>query len=586
MAVYPFRAAVLLAAATLTGIPTLPVKADDEASQSFAAARYSGLDEINAANVAQLDLAFAFRLPPGIGYAGTPQMAGHSLYVLTPFPHLLYAIELQGPGAGSARWSYSPPSDPAAEGFSLEESGNYGPTVTADTVYFNTLDGHTVALAADNGAVNWDVKSADLDNSETLVSAPALAGDAVLVGNAGDAFGVRGWIKALDRRTGQELWRKYTTGPDSEVGIDASFQPAPHANRGPDLGIASWPDTEWQHGGGTVPGLISYDAATGVIYHGTGHPAPGNPDQRPGDNKWTSGLFARDAKSGMARWFVQLNPHDPFGIGATAANVLAERDWHGAKRRLLIHPDGNGFVYVIDAATGEVLSAKPFTSVNAIEHVEGATGIPRRVAAKAVHSDSTTRDVCPAAPGAVSAGAAGFSPDSGLLFIPANALCMDLRPRAVSYIKATPYTGVTQRLRPEAAQPRGALIAWDLDRETVAWAAPEKYPIESGVLATAGGVVFYGTLDGWIRAADTKTGRVLWQFQTVSQVASQPATYRGPDGRQFLAVLAGRSGRMGVIGRDEVDTLDATAVNGIGGALRDLPQPPDPGGMLYVFRLR
>jgi lanthanide-dependent methanol dehydrogenase len=179
-----------------------------------------------------------------------------------------------------------------------------------------SIDGRTVALDASTGRVKWDQQSANFKAGETLGSAPLLVGNIVIVGNAGDDFGARGWIKALDRGAGRELWRKYSTGSDADVGIGPSFQPFYRSDNATELGTASWPPDAWQHGGGTVSGLLAYDPELDQILHGTGHPAPGNPEQRPGDNRWTSGLFARDSATGAARWFTPLNPRDLYGLGA------------------------------------------------------------------------------------------------------------------------------------------------------------------------------------------------------------------------------------------------------------------------------
>src|SRR4051794_5055829 len=252
---------------------------------------YSVLAEVTADNVAQLKLVFSFILPAGAGYSGIPQVAGDTLFVLTPFPHTLYALDASGDGAGSVKWHYSPEANPRAA--SLRSSGppTLGPAVAGDAVYINTLDGHTIAIEAASGRVQWDRQTADLAAGETLGSAPLVVGSAIVIGNAGDDFGARGWIKALDRDSGQELWRKYSTGPDSDVGVGPSFQPYYGTDKGSDLGVASWPPDAWQHGGGTVPGTLSYDDDLDQIVHGTGYPAPGNPEQRPGADRWTSGLF-------------------------------------------------------------------------------------------------------------------------------------------------------------------------------------------------------------------------------------------------------------------------------------------------------
>jgi PQQ-dependent dehydrogenase (methanol/ethanol family) len=351
-----------------------------------------------------------------------------------------------------------------------------------------------------------------------------------------------------------------------------------------DRGVASWPPDAWQHGGGTVSGALAYDEGLNQIVHGTGHPAPGNPEQRPGDNRWTSGLFARDGATGMARWFTALNPHDQYGIGATNANVLADREWQGVSRQLLIQANGNGFVYVLDRRTGELLSAAPFAPVNAIAEVDTSTAAPRQNDAKSLRGTTPVRNVCPAAPGA-STGAPAYSEQSGLLFIPASFLCMDIGTHPVSYIKGTPYSGVTRRLKPMPGYPRGALVAWGIENAKPAWIIHEAFPLPGGVLATAANLVFYGTLDGWFRVVDGSSGKVLWEYQTSSPIAGQPVTYAGPDNRQYVAVVAGPGSGGAAVDDPDIDRRDLTAGNGFANALLDLPPPAEAAGRLYVFRL-
>jgi alcohol dehydrogenase (cytochrome c) len=264
--------------------------------------------------------------------------------------------------------------------------------------------------------------------------------------------------------------------------------------------------------------------------------------------------------------------------------VLADRDWHGARRHLLIHANGNGYVYVLDRTTGEILSTAAFAPVNATSGIDTATGTPRRDEAKTVRSDTTTYDVCPAAPGAT-IGASAFAKDIGVLFIPANFLCMDIRPHEISFMRGTPFTGVAERLKAMPGQPRGALIAWDIAAAKAVWTVPEAFPLDTSVLATAGGIVFYGTLDGWFRAVDAKSGKIVWQYKTGSQIGAQPISYGGPDGRQYVAIIAGPSGPAGSVAGDDIDTRDLTAAHGFANALPDLPRPSETGGKLYVFRL-
>jgi PQQ-dependent dehydrogenase (methanol/ethanol family) len=539
------------------------------------------LNEINAANVHGLRLAFSFRMENPHGFAGAPQVAGSTLFVLTPFPHVLFALDLSRPNA-PVKWRYTPAADGAAEGLACCDTINAGPTIAEGRVYINTLDGHTIALDAADGRVIWDVKTADLQSGETLTSSPLVANGKVFIGNAGDDYGARGWIAAFDANTGREVWRHFSTGPDRDVGIGPDFKPFYADSRGSNRGVVTWSSSGWEHGGGSVSGPFLYDPELNLLIHGTGHPAPWNPDQRLGDNEWTSGLFARDADTGMAEWFDQVDPHDLFALGSTGANLMTDRAWRGTARKLLIHPDANGYVYVMDRTTGEILAAKPFVPVTAIRGIDLKTGAPEGDENRASRFDVMTRDVCPGWPGAVG-GASALSPNAKFLYIPVNRLCMDMEARNTSFIAGTPFIGANVRMKAPSDGIRGELVAWDIDAGRPAWRVREKFPVASGVLALASGVVFYGTLDGYFKAVDGHTGRPLWQFHASSGIIGQPITYQGPDDHEYIGILAGLGGAFGMAARDGIDKRDATAAHGMTNALQDLPRPGDPGGTLYVF---
>jgi glucose dehydrogenase len=181
-----------------------------------------------------------------------------------------------------------------------------------------------------------------------------------MVGNSGGEFGVRGWITALNAEDGSLVWRAYNTGPDKDVLIGERFEPFYAQDRGQDLGVASWPPDGWRIGGGTVWGWLTYDPEAQLLYYGTGNPGPWNPEQRPGDNKWTSGIFARDPETGEAVWFYQWSPHDLHDYDGINESILIDLTWEGEPRRTLVHPERNGYVYLMDRLTGEVLYAKPF----------------------------------------------------------------------------------------------------------------------------------------------------------------------------------------------------------------------------------
>jgi PQQ-dependent dehydrogenase (methanol/ethanol family) len=545
----------------------LPAETPGEASSAI----------LRPENIGTLQPVFSFRTGQPGRAASAPLVSGNRLFFVTPFPHTVYAIDLSAPGNPVA-WQYRPEADGRAGGLA-EGVREGGLTLAGDRLYLNTLDGRTVALEAGSGTVIWTARIADPGQGETLAAPPLVAGGRVILGNGGDRFGARGWIAALDAATGRLLWRRYSTGPDAEVGIGPGYRPIDPADAGGDRGINTWPPSAWQHGGGGVSGPILWDAASDLLFHGTGYPAPWNPEQRQGDNRWTSGLFAREAADGTARWFLPLNPHDLYALGGQAPNLLLEHPWQGSPRRLLVHPDANGHVYVLDRDSGEILSATPFLPVNATTGVDPRTGALSRNPAKAVKQSGTTRDICPGHPGAVT-GASAFLPATGLLYIPARQLCMDMEARNANFMPGTGFTGANLRGRPAGDAPRGLLVGWDLKAARAAWTVPERFPLEGDTLATEGGLVLYGTLDGVLKALDARSGAELWRFQAGAAIMSPPLAFTGPDGRPWLAVLAG-SGQPG----EEIDMRDATAASGLANVLQDLPPPRDPAVTLHVFRL-
>jgi PQQ-dependent dehydrogenase (methanol/ethanol family) len=530
-------------------------------------------DEIDRHSVGQLQLVATFRTGISIAQSGSPQVAGSTLYLLTGFPHRLIAFELSKPGL-PVKWSIAPSADSAARGVACCRRIENGPVVANGRVYFTTLDGHVMVVDGDSGAIVWDVVVSKPENGESLSTAPTVADSRVFVGNSGDDYGVRGWVAGLDAETGKELWKRYSTGPDADVGLDATFAPRYARDRGLDLGVATWPPGTWEHGGGTA-GPILYDPSLGLIFHGTGHPAPWNQDQRTGDNKWTSGLFARDPASGAAKWFDQISPNDPFARGALSANVSVDTDWQGRQRPLLIHPDANGYVYVLDRSTGETLAADPFTP-SAVAS-EGRAKFPR--------TNVQSRGICPAWAGATGSGASTFSPETGFLYIPTSHLCMDLEPRIANFIRGTPFIGANLRLTMPPDAVGGALVAWSIANRSVAWRVEEPLPLAADAMATAGGLVFYGTLDGYFKALDAQTGQPLWQFKTSSGFIGRPTSYWGPDGRQYVAVVSGLSDAYPSAAGNDIDRRDATAAFGLANAFRGTLKPSDPSATLYVFRL-
>ncbi|MDB4932761.1 MAG: pqq-dependent dehydrogenase, methanol/ethanol family, partial [Myxococcaceae bacterium] len=553
-------------------------------AHDHASTRYSGLREITADNVRGLREVWSF--PTGIarGHEAAPLVVGSTLYVVTPFPNHLYAFDLARPGP-SVKWVFRPEPVPAAQGVACCDVVNRGAAYADGRVFFNTLDNQTLAVDAATGAELWRARLGDVNRGETMTMAPLVVRDRVLVGNSGGEMGVRGWLTGLDARTGRVAWRAYSTGPDRDVLIGPNFRPFYPQNRGADLGVATWPPGRWEIGGGTVWGWISYDPALDLIFYGTANPAPWNSEQRTGDNLWTAGLFARRPDTGEAVWYYQTSPHDLFDYDAVNESILVDLDVRGARRRVLLHPDRNGYVYVLDRATGEVLSATAFTHVNTTTGVDLRTGRPTENPDKHPTVGRVVRDICPAAPGAKDWQPSAFSPRTGLLYIPHQNLCQDEEGLDVNYIAGTPYVGANVRINAGPGGHRGVFGAWDPIAARFVWTVRERFPVWSGALATAGDVVFYGTMDGWFKAVHARTGAALWQFHAPSGIVGQPITYRGPDGHQYVAVLSGVGGWSGAIVAAGLDRRDQSAALGFAHAMRDLPDYTRAGGALHVFAL-
>ena len=552
------------------------------AAGDFANTRFSRLDQINTQNVARMRVAWTFSTGVMAGHEAAPLVVGSTMYLVAPFPNYVYALDLAKPGA-PVKWKYDPKPLAAARGVACCDIVNRGATWWNQSIIFNTLDGRTIALDADTGREKWVTPLADINKGETITMAPIVAGEKVLVGNSGGEFGVRGWMTALNAVDGSVAWRAYATGPDKDVLIGPTFKPFYEMDRGKDLGMTSWPGEAWKTGGGTAWGWVSYDPSLNLVYYGTGNPGPWNPEQRPGDNKWSAGIFARDAATGDARWFYQWSPHDLYDHDGVNENVLADLQMNGSTRKVLMHPDRNGHMYVMDRTSGEVLSATPFVHITSNKGVDLKTGRLIPVDDKKPSTGVVVTDICPSAPGAKDWQPSSFSPRTGLLYVPHNNLCMDFEGVEVSYIAGTPYVGANVVYKPGPGGHQGVVTAWDPVAAKPVWQLTEKYPAWSGTLATAGDLVFYGTMEGWFKAVDARSGQVLWQFKTGSGIIGQPMAFRGPDGNQYIAVFSGIGGWPGSIVVNDLDTNDRTASNGWGEAMRDLKKDTQKGGSLYVF---
>ena len=460
-----------------------------------------------------------------------------------------------------------------------------GLVVDGGRVFFNTLDARTIALDAATGKEQWVTQVGNINIGESVTMAPLVVKGKVFVGVSGGEFGVSGWIKALDAASGKIAWTAYHTGPDKDVLIGQNFKPFYAFDRGKDLGVSSWPGDQWKIGGAGVWGWITYDPELDLIYYGTANPGPWNPEIRPGDNKWSTTVFARRPETGEAIWAYQLSPHAEHDYDGVNENILVDLSWKGQQRKLILRPDRNGYFYVFDRQTGEVLSAQPFGFVNTTTGVDLNTGRLQYNPEKATKTGTVVRYSCPAAPGMKDWQPSAYSPRTGLVYIPHQNLCMDEEGLDANYIAGTPYVGTNVKMYAGPGGNRGVFDAWDPIAARLVWSIKEDLPVWSGALVTAGDVAFYGTMDGWFKAVDARTGHELWKFKTGSGIIGQPMTYRGPNGHQYVAVLSGIGGWSGAIVAGGLDARDSSAALGFVNAVKDLPQKSTKGGTLYVFAL-
>ena len=411
----------------------------------------------------------------------------------------------------------------------------------------------------------------------------------VLVGSSGGELGVRGWLAALDLETGKEIWRAYQTGPDQDVLIDSRFHPFYPKDQGKNAGATSWPGEQWKLGGGNIWGWLSYDPELNLVYYGTGNPGVWNPDLRPGDNKWSCSIIARNPDDGHAVWAYQLVPHDHHDYDEIMENVLVDMEWQGRKlRKLLFHPGRTGFMFVLDRETGELLSAEKFQeSTNWASGYDLGTGLPKEDPSKHTGGGRVVRDVCPSSTGAKEFVPSAFSPRTGLALHTGAQHLHGLRRHRGQLHRGH----ALSRRRREDVSRSGRLSGraaglGSRARASKVWGVREdKLPVYSGVLATGGDLVFYGTMDGFFRAVDARTGAMLCQFHTGSGIVGNPMTYLGPDGKQYVAIYSGVGGWMGAVAFPDVSADDPYAALGVVGAMTEIKKVTGPGDTLYVFGL-
>jgi len=574
---------------------------------------YSKLSQINKGNVKNLKAAWTFATGVNRGHEGSPVVVGNMMYVHTAFPNNVYALDLND--NQKIVWSYFPKQDPSVQAVLCCDNVNRGLGFGDGKIFLQQNDGMLVALDAKTGAKVWDVKNTDPKVGATNTNAPHVIKDKVLTGCSGAEFGVRCFIAAYNIKDGSLAWKAYSTGPDSEVLIGKDFnKDNPHysalsvyqdVNGGnkqggsfkalskdqlkfpeTDLGVKTWLKPQavkdgWQHGGGSVWGWWPYDPKSNLVYYGTGNPSVWNPDVRPGDNKWSMTIFARDVDTGIAKWGYQMTPHDEWDYDGINEVILFDK---GGKK-YAFHTDRNGFHYTFDAANGSlVVAEKAHPFINWATHVDMKSGVPHKDAKYSTHQDYNAKGICPAALGVKDQQPASYSPKTGLMYVPLNHVCMTYEPVESKYVAGQPWVGATLTMFAGPDGVMGGFQAWDPIKGKSVWYNKEKFSAWGGSLATASDLVFYGTLDRWFKAVDAKNGKELWKFQVGSGVIGNAFTY-GHKGKQYVGVLSGIGGWAGVAMNLGL-TNDTDALGAAGGYKELTKYNAAPGGgALNVFAL-
>ncbi len=592
---------ILLGCTMMMGMAALassPARANDELLRlqqdknqwvmptgNYANQRYSALDQINASNASKLHPVWSFSTGVLRGHEGGPLVIGDVMYVHTPFPNNVFALDLND--NGKVIWKYEPRQDPSVIAVMCCDTVNRGVAYGDGKIILNQADATVVALDAKTGRELWHVKNGDAAKGETMTMAPMIVKDKVYVGISGGEFGVQGRFTAYNLKDGSLAWNAYSVGPDAGMLVDPVKTTSMGKPIGANSSLSTWQGDQWKTGGGSTWGWYSYDPATNLVYYGTGNPSTWNPTQRPGDNRWSMTIFARDADTGMAKWVYQMTPHDEWDYDGVNEMILADITVKGKPVKALVHFDRNGFGYTLNRETGELLVAEKFDpAVNWATNIDMQTGRPQVVAQYSTQhngEDTNSRNICPAALGSKDQQPAAFSARTGMFYVPTNHVCMDYEPFKVSYTAGQPYVGATLSMYPPKGETNlGNFIAWDAGTGKIAWSNPEPFSVWSGALATAGDVVFYGTLDGYLKGVDAKTGKELYKYKTASGIIGNVNTYTH-GGKQYIAVLSGVGGWAG-IGMAAGLANDTDGLGAVG-AYKSLSNYTQLGGVLTVFGL-
>jgi PQQ-dependent dehydrogenase (methanol/ethanol family) len=553
--------------------------------------RYSKLAQINSKNVGKMQVAWMFSTGVLRGHEGSPLVMNGTMYIHTPFPNKVFAVDLD---TQKIKWRYEPKQDAAVIPQMCCDTVYRGLAYAENKIFLQQADSTLVALDANTGKVLWTVKNGDPKLGAVNTNAPHVFKDKVITGISGGEWGVRGFLAAYDINTGKLVWKAYSTGPDNEMLMDPektmTWTDGAMKPVGKDSSLKTWQGDQWKLGGGTTWGWYSYDKPQNLLFYGTGNPSTWNPAQRPGDNRWSMTIFARDVDTGMAKWAYQMTPYDEWDFDGVNEMILADITVKGKPTKALVHFDRNGFGYTLDRTTGALLVAEKYDpAVNWATNVDMKTGRPQGVAKYSTAKngpDVNTKGICPAALGSKDEQPAAFNPKNNRFYIPTNHVCMDYEPFKIDYTAGQPYVGATLSMYPAPGGTHmGNFVAWDAGTGKIVQSKPEKFSVWSGALVTAGGIACYGTLEGYLKCVDANDiNKDLFKFKTPSGIIGNVFTYQHK-GKQYLGVFSGIGGWAGIGMAAGLDPEKGTEGLGAVGGYKDLRDYTELGGSLTVFAL-
>ncbi len=526
----------------------------------YSATRYSELDQVNTKNVGNLQVAWTFSTGVLRGHEGSPLVVGSTMYLHTPFPNIVYALNLDD--ENKIIWKYTPKQDPSVIPVMCCDTVNRGVQYADGKIFLHQADTALVALDAKTGKELWKTVNGDPKRGETGTGAALVVGNVVMIGVSGAEFGVRCFWTGYDINTGKRLYRAYSMGPDSDILVDPDKTMMLGKPVGKDSSLKTWNGDQWKLGGGSIWGWYAWDPKLNLVYYGTGNPSTWNPAQRAGpdgkpiDQLYSMTIFARNPETGMAAWAYQMTPFDEWDYDGVNEMILVDNmDVAGGKHNVLVHFDRNGFAYTVDRKSGLPLVAEKYDPV-----VNWSTGVdldpksktygrPAVVPSKSTFlngADVNTTNVCPAALGTKDQQPAAYSPLTGYFYVPTNHVCMDYEPFKVEYTAGQPYVGATLSMYPPKGESHmGNFIAWDASKGKIVWSNKEQFSVWSGVLTTAGGIACVGTLEGYFKCVDQKDGKELYKNRTPSGIIGNVMTY-GHGGKQYISVFSGVGGWAGI----------------------------------------